>query len=650
MVEQKVAKKYTQQTLTGVFGRGDARGDLTGARPDEDRARCTIGADNVQQNQRNHNMIAGGEGTKQIVVEALDGNGENLDQDGKEDDSDIEFLLETRVESSSVKLETTEAGLIVQSPSIEETKPDTIKSEIIKSEETIIPNTIKKEPSESLEPSKVADPEVSCPICGLNLDALTISERTVHVDDCFNFGILGETDFELTTKTGYIYKSMKPKTLETQVPKRNLDQDSNLDAPKKPKREKNPIPQLKIMEFKNEANEIVTKLSMDLFCYKKHDEINHYFLSHFHSDHYMGITKGWNNGQIYCSAITKKLLIMKFKVNPSIITEMEFDIPILVPDTNIQVTLLTLNHCPGGAIFLFDNLLTTQKILHCGDFRVNSKMIRALEGVKIDTCYLDTTYLNPTYAFPKQEHIISVTSDFCKRLVDGEYNGRKLQKRVTDFFDNTFLHKNRKNYLICIGTYTIGKEKIAVDIALKLGMKLYANLGKRDILSTFDWEELQNLITDDPFLTQVHLIPMRYLDNDSLESYFQPYKNHFQNIIAFKPTGWSFISNNSTKWMKGLSKTEILNKICLDDSIDSQFSLPKIERQFKSDKIIQLYSVPYSEHSSFRELSYFCSLLDINRVIPTVNTHNLESIREMEEWISEWKLLHEQQLLSINLF
>jgi hypothetical protein len=40
-----------------------------------------------------------------------------------------------------------------------------------------------------------------------------------------------------------------------------------------------------------------------------------YFLTHFHSDHYCGITSRWNHGVIYCSEATANLCKKKFKVS-----------------------------------------------------------------------------------------------------------------------------------------------------------------------------------------------------------------------------------------------------------------------------------------------------------------------------------------------
>jgi DNA cross-link repair 1A protein len=46
--------------------------------------------------------------------------------------------------------------------------------------------------------------------------------------------------------------------------------------------------------------------------------------------------------------------------------------------------------------------------------------------------------------------------------------------------------------------------------------------------------------------------------------------------------------------------------------------------------------VPYSEHSSFRELTIFVCALRIEKVIPTVNVASAASRRKMKGWIDRW--------------
>ena len=48
------------------------------------------------------------------------------------------------------------------------------------------------------------------------------------------------------------------------------------------------------------------------------------------------------------------------------------------------------------------------------------------------------------------------------------------------------------------------------------------------------------------------------------------------------------------------------------------------------------YGVPYSEHSSFRELTMFCCALRIERVIPTVNVGSAKSRERMKGWCEKW--------------
>ncbi|GMM38783.1 DNA cross-link repair protein [Saccharomycopsis crataegensis] len=532
-----------------------------------------------------------------------------------------------------------------------------------------------------------------------------------------------------------------------------------LEKPKKKKRERKPIPILKILTFENVKGHKFS-VSVDAFNYKKHDSIDHYFLSHFHADHYYGITKGWNNGEIYCSEITANLLALKYKINPSIIHPLKLNVTYELVD-NLFITLIDANHCPGAAIILFEYITNMKKksnikeednlyennyhdmqedeiwellerekfgieennilnessnlnnrrfiracencgikvfrILHTGDFRVCKTIIcnSLIANHKIDKLYLDTTYFDPRYTFPDQDLVVKQFAEFVVELVYGvffqnlaESNGKGdstllyFQKRITDFFtekpkeppktkrktkskagsyENEFLgpstgfNKFKYNYLICIGTYTIGKEKIAIELAKKLNLKIYANGAKREIFNTFtdsDHSSFRDLIIDDPFATNIHLVPMRSISSPALlEAYYKPLRLTYKNIIGIRPTGWTLRSKPSftAHELRTLTNEEILAATVNNDKVHS-FGIDDFYAQFNASKVLQIYNIPYSEHSSFRELCMFIILLNVQQVIPTVNLHNLESIRRMEQWVSICKKMKEEKHYSIEDF
>jgi len=62
----------------------------------------------------------------------------------------------------------------------------------------------------------------------------------------------------------------------------------------------------------------------------------HYFLSHFHSDHYGGLTRGFAAGTIYCSAVTAALVALKLHVDASRLRVLPMDTPTVVEGVTVR--------------------------------------------------------------------------------------------------------------------------------------------------------------------------------------------------------------------------------------------------------------------------------------------------------------------------
>lgn len=121
-----------------------------------------------------------------------------------------------------------------------------------------------------------------------------------------------------------------------------------------------------------------TNIIVDEFNYgKTRSSFNYiYFLSHMHSDHYQGLSNKWNYGPIYCSIMTKKVLLNKYPLLENVIgleLNKGYDI-FLNPEKTIQikVTLFDANHIVGSAMFLFEGEMGT--FFHTGDFRFDEYM------------------------------------------------------------------------------------------------------------------------------------------------------------------------------------------------------------------------------------------------------------------------------------
>jgi len=429
-------------------------------------------------------------------------------------------------------------------------------------------------------------------------------------------------------------------------------------------------------------------ICVDAFRYGAVKGCNAYFLSHFHSDHYVGLSASWSHGPIYCSDVTGSLIRNQLKTDAKWIKPIPFNERIEVPGTEgVFITMIPANHCPGSSLFLFEKSSSKgptakmQRILHCGDFRacpahVTHPMLKAdivdsvsgkLMHQKIDICYLDTTYLNPRYSFPPQDDVIQACADFCYSLngdpaaADEAFDSLRREKgstAVSQYFpkedkesdDNVIIktedggrppHPKNRLLVVC-GTYSIGKERICVAIAKALGSKIYAIPSKIKICHQLGDPELSALMTSNPFEAQVHMQMLMELRAETLQEYLDGYKPHFTRIIGFRPSGWSFRGGGGgTSGAKNVTasispSTVPTTQILHGSGWKTRFSSADFMAQRGSTREAMCFGVPYSEHSSFRELTLFVMSLRIEKVIPTVNVGSEPSRKRMKAWIDRW--------------
>ncbi|KAH6691596.1 DNA cross-link repair protein pso2/snm1 [Plectosphaerella plurivora] len=451
-------------------------------------------------------------------------------------------------------------------------------------------------------------------------------------------------------------------------------------------------------------------ICVDAFRYGAVKGCNAYFLSHFHSDHYIGLTSSWQHGPIYCSKVTGDLCKMQLRVAAQWIVPLEFEETVEVPGTQgVTVTMIPANHCPGSSLFLFEKTLgggpnaKKQRILHCGDFRacpahithpllkpdVQDAITGRVKQQKIDICYLDTTYLNPRYSFPPQEDVSNACAELCASLspdpnsTDDAWDTmtRKggtgsVSKYFTslkepaeeagpedstdtsvapmsvgaEFFANVKSKKAptpRQRLLVICGTYSIGKERICIAIAKALKTKIFASAAKIRICSKLGDPELAALMTSDPLEAQVHMQMLMEIRAETLRDYLDSYKPHFSRIVGFRPSGWNYrpsaagqagassgpsITASANTPPSTIPTTSILHS----QTWASRFKASDMTPQRGSTRDAMCFGVPYSEHSSFRELGMFVMALRIERVVPTVNVGSEPSRRRMKAWADRW--------------
>lgn len=619
--------------------------------------------------------------------------GTGLDYDDTEDFIDDEYTegeeyLERRWMEEQADLE---MGLEDEDP------PLGMSSEVTQAQEY---NDIRNEEAET---------DSSCPICGGSFETLSEQARSKHVNDCLDgkASLLSEALACMKSETprGVKMEASNPKRFQrAAIARPGQDNPSSLVASDSG----GSSAFSKLMSGHAEdaawataaATEAQSRgkpayqrtcpfykilpgfsICVDAFRYGAVEGCKAYFLSHFHSDHYIGLTSSWCHGPIYCSRVTANLVRRQLRVNPKWVVDLEFDQKVEVPGTQVYVTMIPANHCPGSSLYLYEKVIgrgkspKVQRVLHCGDFRacpahvqhplLRPDVIDAVSGKstgqqKLDVCYLDTTYLTPKYAFPSQDEVIKACADMCVSLskdrIDENDDWEQTKKERAGSGMVKFIRKDldvvqdgadgdgnvqvstgpdqgkrRGRLLVIVGTYSIGKERICLGVAKALNSKIYATPNKQKICAALEDAELMSRLTNDPLEAQVHMQMIMEIRAETLADYLTGYKPHFSRIVGFRPSGWNYRPPNSR-----FTESPAVQTVLHSDNWKSRYSMADLVPQRGSTREAHCFGVPYSEHSSFRELTMFCCALRIDKIIPTVNVGSAKSRERMKGWCEKW--------------
>ncbi|KAH9072365.1 DNA repair metallo-beta-lactamase-domain-containing protein [Lactarius deliciosus] len=284
---------------------------------------------------------------------------------------------------------------------------------------------------------------------------------------------------------------------------------------------------------------------------------------------------------------TANLIIHMLSVDPKWVHPLPMDVPTMVPNSGgVTVTLTEANY--SGHV----GSARTFRYFHCGDFRASPQhtLHPTVKDKRIDVIYLDTTYLNP------RAQVISACAELSRRLVSGKgsaEDARAPHRKSTGFDD-------------LLGS----TESHDPSVSIRPGTARNVNCG------SFPGERSHS----PPKLCHVRPPEGGY-------GTVERWNGHWTKVVAFRPTGWTYSPPAGTSSTPSVAST-------LARPPHREFRHAHLRPARGSTPSAQLFGMPYSEHSSFFELTYFALLLDWARIVPTVNVESAASRAKISTWIA----------------
>ncbi len=323
-----------------------------------------------------------------------------------------------------------------------------------------------------------------------------------------------------------------------------------------------------------------------------------YFLTHIHEDHLQSLHLSWNQGRIFCTPTTKRLLLLRFPgLSAALLNDIDVGQTMSVWldekdwHSNVTVTCVDARHCPGSCMFLFQHP-SFGRFLHTGDFRYELGVELPVElndivskSTNNDYCvYLDNTFgLLQSPSFPSRKLVVEALMDVIK------------------------LYPAHQKFVFVLRT-NVGKEELPLAAAKVLKTKIFVSAGKYEKLAAYEDEEILTHFTcKEDELSECRIYCQSSTDNtEDMEAAFP--KDDVCKIMA---TGWS-----------GMKAYYALQSL--------------VRNQNRNACLPEFLKVPYSLHSCREEIRQFVTRCGFQYIVPTVNITDAD-LSELEVPSQPWE-------------
>jgi len=169
----------------------------------------------------------------------------------------------------------------------------------------------------------------------------------------------------------------------------------------------------------------------------------------------IGLSSTWDNGTIYCSTITRRLLLNKYPSLEGFVIGLAIEAQHWIPlnperTKGVTIYMFEANHILGAVMILFQGVMGN--ILYTGDFRYTSLMLnnhilfpenrrnKKLRQIAIDIDHLiiDNTFCDPIFKHPSKHEAVRMLIDIIES------------------------HKDHK---VIIFLYKTGKEELLIELS-----------------------------------------------------------------------------------------------------------------------------------------------------------------------------------------